>query len=99
MAPDSLLLRTDVPPLKPDELLARYRDYLVREKGLAYSTVAGYLTVARQFLKALGRRAGEDLTRLRPKFVTEFVVDAAEHRLTKPPPADAGSGLIPLHVG
>lgn len=64
------------------ELLTRYRDHLVREKGLAASTVAGYQTVARQFLGAVARTADPDLARLSPRFVTEFVIDAAEHRPT-----------------
>jgi integrase/recombinase XerD len=73
---------SEVPLRDRGELLTRYRHHLVREKGLAASTVAGYQTVARQFLSALAREADPDLTRLSAKFVTEFVVDAAEHHPT-----------------
>ncbi|MGH7761341.1 MAG: tyrosine-type recombinase/integrase [Candidatus Dormibacteraceae bacterium] len=64
------------------ELLLCYRDHLVREKGLATPTVAGYQTVARQFLTAIARHSNPDLSQLSAGLVTEFVVDAAEHRPT-----------------
>jgi site-specific recombinase XerC len=72
------------PSSDPVELLARYRDHLVRERGLAASTVAGYQTVARQFLGALTEAGDQDLTRLSARFVTEFVVDSAERRPSGP---------------
>jgi len=82
MAYDSPPSRSEVRRLDRCELLVRYRDHLVREKGLAYSTVAGYQTVARQFLDAFVRQTDAGLSQLRAKFVTEFVIDAAEHRPT-----------------
>lgn len=82
MASESPPFCLDVPWLDRGELLTRYREHLVHEKGLAYPTVAGYQTVARQFLNAFVRRTDAGLSQLSAKFVTEFVIDAADHRPT-----------------
>ena len=82
MASESPPFRPEVPRFDRGELLTRYREHLVREKGLAYSTVAGYRTVARQFLNAFVRQTDAGLSQLSAKFVTEFVIDAADHRPT-----------------
>ena len=71
-----------VPRVDREELLTRYRDHLVRERGLAYPTVAGYQTVARQFFAAVLVRSDVDLGSLSAKTVTRFVLEAAESRPT-----------------
>ncbi len=68
MASESPPFRPEVPWLDRGELLTRYREHLVREKGLAYPTVAGYQTVARQVLNAFVRRTDAGLSQLSGKF-------------------------------
>ncbi len=63
-------------PVGPTEaLLARYRDYLMSERGLVASTADGYVHFVRPFLTA---RAGDggavDVAGLTPADVTSFVV-------------------------
>jgi site-specific recombinase XerD len=63
------------PPEGPSEqLLERYRDYLVRERGLVATTVVRYLDVARSFLKGRMRPEGLDLASLGGADVTGFVL-------------------------
>jgi hypothetical protein len=66
-------------PLGPSELLqllGDYREYLIKERGLANQTVAGYLSVARQFLSHVARADGLQLSNLTAK----SVLRAAQHR-------------------
>ena len=59
----------------PVELLVvAYRDYLACERGLAASTVCGYVGVARLFLSECERPDGLDLQRLTAGDVMSFVV-------------------------
>lgn len=64
------------------DLLDRYRGHLVRERGLAAPTVAGYLSIARQFLGYVESAHGLDVTALDSAVVSRFVVEAARHRCT-----------------
>jgi site-specific recombinase XerD len=69
------------PPEGPVErLLERYRDHLVRERGVVATTVVGYVGVARLFLS--GRAAGGrlDLGGLRAAAVRAFVLQESERR-------------------
>ncbi|GAA4984713.1 site-specific recombinase XerD [Nonomuraea thailandensis] len=53
LAAEDLLPVPDPTPMSSrDELLARYRRYLMQERGLAEGTTTRYLTVARRFLAA-----------------------------------------------
>jgi site-specific recombinase XerD len=70
-------------PLGSSELvkvLGDYREYLIQERGLANQTVAGYLSVARQFLSHVARADGVRLSNLDAKIVLQFVLRAAQHR-------------------
>lgn len=59
------------PPRSPrDELLERYTRFLAVERGLAASTVAGYVVVARQFLDSAQVGGAASLAVLRPQDVT-----------------------------
>ena len=55
-------------------LVVAYRDYLACERGLAASTVCGYVGVARLFLSECERPDGLDLQRLTAGDVMSFVV-------------------------
>ncbi len=72
------------PPKATDleDLLARFRDHLRRERGLAQPTVAGYLSIARQFLGRTENAEALDATALDSSIVSQFVVEAAGHRCT-----------------
>src|SRR5262245_1985541 len=72
------------PPRATDleDLLVRFRDYLRRERGLATSTVAGYLSIARQFLSRTEIAEALDATALDSSIVSQFVVETAGHRCT-----------------
>ncbi len=63
-----------------DPLLRQYRDHLVRERGLANQTVAGYQTVARQFLSHVASSRELDLSNLNATAVSQFVVATAQRR-------------------
>jgi integrase/recombinase XerD len=63
-----------------DQLLERYRDHLIQERGLAAPTVAGYQTVARQFLAHLATSDGCTLSKLDANVVVQFVVQTAQRR-------------------
>lgn len=64
------------------QLLRQYRDHLTRERGLAAPTVAGYQTVARQFLAHVASTTGHDLAVLDAAVVSQFVVRAGQTRCT-----------------
>lgn len=70
------------PPLTAvEELLRRYRVYLVRERGLAASTVRGYADLVRPFLAGRTRPdGGLGLERLTPADVTAFVLAQCRRR-------------------
>jgi site-specific recombinase XerD len=63
-----------------DQLLRQYRDHLTQERGLAGQTVAGYQTVARQFLAHVASSTGFDLSGLDAAVVSQFVVRAGQTR-------------------
>jgi site-specific recombinase XerC len=65
-----------------DQLLRQYRDHLTRERGLAAPTVAGYQTVARQFVAHVASSTGFDLACLDAVVVSQFVVRAGQTRCT-----------------
>lgn len=77
-----MVLEVPQPAGDAGQILVRYRDHLTREKGLAYSTVAGYQTVARQFFNGFARRPEADLSKLSASVVTDFVLESTEHRPT-----------------
>ena len=70
------------PPLSPaspaetptEELLERYRDYLVRERGLTAGTVYRCLRTARRFLDAQTRGGGLELGSLTAADVSAYVL-------------------------
>ncbi len=78
-APSALAIRLPKPAQR-DQLLERYRDHLIRERGLAAPTVAGYQTVARQFLAHLATSDGYSLSNLDGSVVTQFVIQTAQRR-------------------
>ncbi len=57
-----------------EQLLDRYRAYLVSERGLAASTVRDYLDVARLFVAERAQRDGVDLEDLTAAEVNDFVL-------------------------
>jgi integrase/recombinase XerD len=63
-------------------ILEDYRCYLVRERGLAAATVAGYLAVARVFLARWEQPGGPDLGQLTAAQVTGFVLEECGRRST-----------------
>ncbi len=67
-------------PAELSQLLGRYRAYLIRERGLASQTVAGYQTVARQFLTHVAHLEGFDLSQINGCVVSQFVIDAGQRR-------------------
>ena len=62
------------PSTPAEKLMEAYRTYLVQERGLAVSTVAGYLHVARLFLSTRPAEEGLGLERLSASDVTTFVL-------------------------
>jgi integrase/recombinase XerD len=63
-----------------EELLARYREYLVKERGLAAGTVGNYLREAGLFLATRVRADGLDLAGLTAGEVSGFVVGQCAER-------------------
>lgn len=63
-----------------EPLVKRYQDHLVHERGLASPTVAGYQTVARQFLAHVATSGDSDLSNLTTTEVSQFVVVTAQRR-------------------
>jgi integrase/recombinase XerD len=70
----SPLLEVSTVPSPVDRLLEKYRRYLLLERRLAETTIAGYECVARVFLEHRVRRCGGlELERLSAADVSEFV--------------------------
>jgi site-specific recombinase XerD len=73
------------PPVRLDpveELLCRYRDYLLTERGLTPATVVGYVHVARPFLASRLRGERLDLAGLTAAEVLGFVLASCPGRAT-----------------
>lgn len=83
-----------------DQLFRQYGDHLTRERGLARQTVAGYQTVARQFLAHAASSTGLDLSGLEAAVVSQFVVPSradALHRIDQA--AGHGAAVTPSVPG
>jgi len=65
-----------------ERLTGDYRSYLVRERGLATTSVCRYLGTARLFLSECEHRGGLDLGRLSAGDVTDFVIRHCRQRRT-----------------
>ena len=65
---------TQAPLNATGELLARYRGYLVSERGLAVSTAEGYVHYVRPFVATRARGDGIELAGLTPADVSDFIV-------------------------
>lgn len=63
-----------------ESLLASYHSYLVRERGLAPSTIRNYAEVARQFLSGRAGTSGDELDGLSSVDVTQFVLRECRRR-------------------
>jgi integrase/recombinase XerD len=62
-------------------LLARYREYLLRERGLTAGTARGYIDCVRPFVSSRAREDGElDLVGLMPQDVLAFVLADCQRR-------------------
>jgi integrase/recombinase XerD len=73
------------PPPRLDavgELVGRYRDYLLTERGLSPGTVAGYVHMARPFLASRSRGDRLDLAGMTATDVFEFVLTSCPGRAT-----------------
>ena len=73
------------PPVPPDpveDLLGRYRDYLLVERGLTPGTVRGYVDCVRPFIATRARGDVLDLAGISPADVTGFVLAACTGRAT-----------------
>ena len=57
-----------------ETMLDQFRQYLLRERGLADGTVAGYVHFAALFLKEMAYPGGRDLGQLGPKDINEFLL-------------------------
>ena len=69
----------DVSPV--EELLGRYRRYLVGERGLFASTVRVYISAVRPLLESRAADAGGlDLATLSAQEVTDFLLEVCRHR-------------------
>ncbi len=79
-SPEAPVERRPGGPAELDQLLGRYREYLIQERGLAGPTVAGYQTVARQFLARIAQSRSFDLSQIDGRTVSQFVVDAGQRR-------------------
>jgi integrase/recombinase XerD len=65
-----------------EELVGRYRDYLLTERGLTPGTVAGYVHLARPFLASRSRGDQLDLAGMTAADVFEFVLTSCPGRAT-----------------
>lgn len=72
----------DEPALSSVELLlARYREYLLIERGVTAGTARGYVDCVRPFVSSRAREDGElDLVGLTPQDVLGFVLADCQHR-------------------
>lgn len=68
------------PPTATDTLLGGYRRYLIRERGLARTTVRAYVASARGFLSKQVEPGQADLASLTPREVTEAVLAECRRR-------------------
>ena len=81
LAPLGVLpMEEDDPPGLVEELLARYRDYLIRERGLTAGTARGYLDFVRPFVAARARGDVLDLAGITAAAVTDYVLSACRGR-------------------
>ena len=81
LAPLAVLpVEEDDPPGLVEELLARYRDYLIRERGLTAGTARGYLDFVRPFVAARARGDVLDLAGITAAAVTDYVLSACRGR-------------------
>jgi integrase/recombinase XerD len=65
-----------------EELVGRYRDYLLTERGLTAGTVAGYVHLARPFLASRSRGGQLDMAGMTAADVFEFVLTSCPGRAT-----------------
>jgi len=63
-----------VPPGPVEDLLGRYRGWLLVERGVTAGTARGYVDCVRPFVATRARSAGLDLTNLTAADVTAFVL-------------------------
>lgn len=83
LAPLGVLPSKPLIQLDPvEELLSRYRGYLLTERGLAPGTVAGYVHVARPFIASRSRGEQLELAGLSAADVIEFVLASCPGRAT-----------------
>jgi len=83
LAPLGVLPAEKPLPLDPvEELLSRYRGYLLAERGLTAATVVGYVHVARPFVASRARGDQLDLAGLTAADVVEFVLASCPGRAT-----------------
>jgi integrase/recombinase XerD len=69
------------PPVGPvEELLERYRLYLIRERGFGDEAAPRYARVMRPFLDGLASHGGLDLSRLGRAEISAFVLDACRRQ-------------------
>jgi hypothetical protein len=68
-------------PSNVELLLARYREYLLRERGVTAGTARGYIDCVRSFVSSRAREDGElDLAGLTPQDVLRFVLADCRRR-------------------
>jgi integrase/recombinase XerD len=77
---DVLPAAEEVPPGLVEELLGRYRDYLLRERGLTKATARGYVDCVRPFVATRVRDTRLDLAQIRAGDVTGFALSACPGR-------------------
>ncbi len=81
LAPADLLPAEPEQPATPvEELLARYRDYLITERGLTPGTARGYVDCLRPFVATRLRRDALDVAGITAADVTGFVLSTCPGR-------------------
>ncbi len=81
LAPLGVLPEAEIPAPEPaDDLLERYRRFLIVERGLAETTARGYADAVRPFLAGRVGADSLDLAGLHTGDVTAFVLAACPHR-------------------